>query len=105
METCTAYYNYTFRLTDNTSVVGKYVITSNKIRIGLLICLWSMLQSQHHKAVTRDNILEKQAKRMIVAIERTKGQPLLLLMIDLNDVTLAVQNITVFRVMISQQQC
>ena len=43
METCTAYYNYTFRLTDNTSVVGKYVITSNKIRIGLLIYSWSML--------------------------------------------------------------
>ena len=43
METCTAYYNYTFRLTDNTYVVGKYVITSNKIRIGLLIYSWSML--------------------------------------------------------------
>ena len=55
--------------------------------------------------MTKDNILEKQAKRMRVANKRTKGQPLLLLMIDLNDVTLAVQNITVFRVMISQQQC
>ena len=43
METCTAYYNYTFRLIEYASVVRKYVITGNYIRIGLLIYLWSML--------------------------------------------------------------
>ena len=43
METCTAYYNYTFRLIEYTSVVRIYVITGYQIRIGFLIYSWSML--------------------------------------------------------------
>ena len=39
METCTAYYNYTFRLIDYISVVRKYVITSSKISLKIEVLI------------------------------------------------------------------